>query len=602
MLFDRFEDEPQDAPPLRRPEKESLRKMLREAVANTGGVPTSPVAPAPSAQDDRRFKDKHSLDSAAVRSLPANHPALVENRTLFPSTVVNVDENFEERLLVSGKNNRKLGERIQKGKFKGYALYGLSLEERATCPADCGVRAFCYGNGMQLARRHRIADLDLFNAFLEDEIRTILADPIEGLMIRLHVLGDFPSTDYVAMWADLLDAHENLACYGYTHRRPKKQGGDDVGDAIAEMKIRFDTRFRIRWSGETPQADGAIVIDHVPTTKRIAEGLVCPAQTDATACCATCGICWEGHAKKDTVVFLKHGPKSLQALAGSASVTEQVAAAAENIRPIAAINVPQKRDAILSRAPVVRIVDPTSLKVEQKYQRDLSGKSMRLIRKIVTEWDWAKFKPPICAETEHGLFVIDGQHTAIAAASRPEIKEIPVMIVAAAEIERRAEAFVAHNRDRLVMTPAQVFYGEVAAGDKAARAILEIVTRAGATIPRLPVPRNYAKPGQITAIGEIRRLHSGAGADLLERVVRIATISKVAPISATVVSALRILLSEGVFSKVAGRADVDIAGALASMKNIEATSQHYAAETGQSRFRAAAALIANVATGDAGAQ
>ncbi|MDE2468290.1 MAG: hypothetical protein KGL35_05990, partial [Bradyrhizobium sp.] len=208
-----------------------------------------PVQPA-SSNDDRRFTDKPALDPAAVRSLPSNHPALIENRTLFPSTVVTVDENFPDRLLVSGKNNRKLGERILKGKFKGYALYGLSLEERATCPTDCGARGYCYGNGMQMVRRHRIAEPGLFYAFLDDEIRTILADPIEGLMVRLHVLGDFPSVEYVAMWSDLLAENERLAAYGYTHRREKKFGGDEIGDAIAALKHQYPDRFRIRWSGK----------------------------------------------------------------------------------------------------------------------------------------------------------------------------------------------------------------------------------------------------------------------------------------------------------------------------------------------------------------
>ena len=57
------------------------------------------------------------------------------NRTLFPTTVVTVTETVPGQLLVSGKNNRKLGGTVEKGRYKGYALYGLSLEERATCPA-----------------------------------------------------------------------------------------------------------------------------------------------------------------------------------------------------------------------------------------------------------------------------------------------------------------------------------------------------------------------------------------------------------------------------------------------------------------------------------
>lgn len=573
------------------PSKKKLNDMLAEAARNTGAVP---AAPQPRANEDRRFTDKASLDPGAVRSLPRNHPALVENRALFPSTVVDVTDTFQDRLLVSGKNNRKLGEAIQKGQFKGYALYGLSLEERATCPTDCDARAYCYGNGMQFARRHRITDMDVFYAFLQDEIRTILADPIGGLMVRLHVLGDFPSVEYVAMWSDLLSDYDRLACYGYTHRH-----GDDIGKAIDALKGAYPDRFRIRWSSATPMPDGATVIGRIPEGKRVAEGIVCPAQTDATACCATCGLCWEGYAKKSTIVFIKHGPKSLAAAIESAQpqvpvrpMPDATPVKLESVRPIEGLKIPQRREPVLSEAPEVRLVEPSTLKVEPAYQRDLSSKSMKLIRKIVTGWDWAKYKPPVCAETDGSLFIIDGQHTAIAAASHPAIEKIPVMVVAAGLIERRAEAFVSHNRDRLTMTPAQVFYGDVAAGNKEAKALLECVTIAGGSIPRLPVPKGYAKQGQITAVGELRKIFSVIGAKGTERLVRIAVLSRLAPVSATIIIGLRVVLTEEYFEHVAALPDAKIAAALGAIKNIEATSQHYAAESGQSRYRAAAALIA----------
>lgn len=525
----------------------------------------------------RRFTDKPELDPSAVRSLPRDHPALCENRTLFPSTVVDVDDNFDGRLLVSGRNNRKLGETVAKGKFKGYALYGLSLEERATCPSDCAARAFCYGNGMQMARRHRIRDLGLFEVFLEDEIRTILADHA-GLLVRLHVLGDFPSIEYAAMWADLLDEYERLACYGYT----AWDMPHPAAAAIGGMKQRFGERFRIRWSRGGP--DGTTIIDRAPEGARVKEGLVCPAQTDATACCASCGLCWEGAAKKDTIVFIKHGPKSLSAMADR--VTHAVA-----VRSVTSLQMPPKRAPIISESPSVKMVRPQELKIESAYQRDLSGKSLRLIRKIVAAWDWTKFKAPVCAETAEGLFVIDGQHTAIAAASHPDIKQIPVMIVAAEEIEQRAGAFVAHNRDRLTMTPAQIFYGEVAAGDNKAADLLDIIVKAGATVPRSAVTKLTAKAGHITAINDLRKVHAKHGRACTARLLKIAVASGVKPLTTTVIRALAMLLTEPRFAPVAQLPDADVSAALASFKNVESEAQVRASETEQSRFRSLALML-----------
>lgn len=532
----------------------------------------------------RRFTDKPDLDPQAVRSLSANHPAMTGNRTLFPTTVVDVDENFEERLLVSGRDNRKLGEKIIKGFFKGYALYSLSLEERATCPVDCSARAFCYGNGVQMARRHRITDEGLFFSFLEDEIREILAAEKTGLMVRLHVLGDFPNVSYVEGWRDLLARYKKLACYGYTHRK----AASPIGAAITETKELFPTRFRIRWSADKPGPDSAVIIDRVPYSSRVGEGLVCPAQTDATGCCASCGLCWENAMAKETIVFVKHGPRDLNLVAAATRDKGE----RRSIEPIALPTsiTPAKIEGWL---PVIRMAAPTDLKVEASYQRDLSGKSVKLIRKIVAEWSWAKFKPPICAETLDGLFVIDGQHTAIAAASHPEIKEIPVLVVPADQVEQRASAFVAHNRDRLTMTPAQIFYGEVIAGDATAKAILDIVTKAGCSIPRLPVSNQNAQPGQISALGEVQTIFKVHGAGILERVLRVG--AKACPLSKTLLRALRTVLTDEAHSYVANLPDRVISDGLASIEDFEYAAEVRAMGTDYSRFTAAAMMIADAA-------
>src|SRR5262249_36277513 len=121
-----------------------------------------------------------------------------------------------------------------------------------------------------------------------------------------------------------------------------------------------------------------------------------------------------------------------------------------------------------SKPPVFEWVDPCSLQVEASYQRNLSKNSITLIRRIASVFDWAHLKPPVCARDGNGgLFCIDGQHTAIAAVSRG-VERIPVMIVEAGDVKRRAKAFVSHNTDRLNITPLQMFASRLAAEDPAA--------------------------------------------------------------------------------------------------------------------------------------
>jgi hypothetical protein len=541
---------------------------------------------------ERRFTEKAALNPAAVTSLGEDHPAMRENRTLFPTTVVTVTDAEPDRLLVSGKNNRKIGATVEKGRFKGYSIYCLTLEERATCPVECEARAYCYGNAMQLARRHRIGDADVFFDRLGFEIAGLL-DEHDGLLIRLHVLGDFPSTDYVAFWKDVLDEHPNVACFGYTHRSPTSWGGDEIGDAIQAVKDAHPDRFRIRWSSPVARKDGAVVVDHVQEGPRLGDGsIVCPSQRDATACCATCALCWEAD---HSIAFIKHGPKSGEVEAAKAM--ERMAPEAEKepdqasdhrvIRPIPIAGL--SPSAIRVQRPRFVDVDPRKdLIVETKYQRDLSAKSLKLIRRIVERFDWSKFKPPVCVEHGDGFFVIDGQHTAIGAASHPDIKTIPVMVVDAGSVEARAASFVAHNRDRVAMSSLQVFHGEVAAGSHEASEILRLVDEAGGRVPRNPVGRRDARVGDVVSIAELEHIYGGHGGEKLKEIIRIAVEGRCRPISTTVLRAIRMLVTEPQYEDV--RRD-DLVTALMARPDIEQAAIRFGMETNQGRHAAAAVIL-----------
>jgi two-component system cell cycle response regulator CtrA len=94
-------------------------------------------------------------------------------------------------------------------------------------------------------------------------------------------------------------------------------------------------------------------------------------------------------------------------------------------RAIAALDFPDlPRADVPDWMPETRLVDPVSLVVDEKYQRGLSDRSIRLIRKIVSEWSWLAFKPPIVVEVGERLHVIDGQHTAIGAVTHGGIDDL----------------------------------------------------------------------------------------------------------------------------------------------------------------------------------
>jgi hypothetical protein len=191
--------------------------------------------------------------------------------------------------------------------------------------------------------------------------------------------------------------------------------------------------------------------------------------------------------------------------------------------------------------PEFEWVDPNDLYVEEKYQRHLADRSVTLIRKIYKDFQWNRFKPPVCSwGPDKKLFVIDGQHTAIAAASHPKIKKIPVMIVDANTIKDRAGAFMGHNRDRLAITPAQMFYSAVAAEDQLALIVKKALDDTGCVMMKYQPP--IWVEGQTMAAGTLIKLAERKGPAGITRVLKILMDAKRAPVVSTEIAALGDLL------------------------------------------------------------
>lgn len=189
-------------------------------------------------------------------------------------------------------------------------------------------------------------------------------------------------------------------------------------------------------------------------------------------------------------------------------------------------------------------VDPESLYVDETYQRGLSERSLRLIRKIVTQFDWKKFKPPVVTEINKGLHIIDGQHTAIAAATHPAIDKIPVMVVVADSIELQAQAFLGQNVNRLKVSPLQLFVAECAAGDPDALTVKQVCERAHVRILKSAPGAGAFKPGDTMAVEAIKSLVKQKGAMYARSVIEVMAKAGCAPISAAQIRAVDMLLRD----------------------------------------------------------
>jgi hypothetical protein len=239
----------------------------------------------------QRRKTRISDSNGPRIVLEPHDPRYRAGTTVFPTTVKPVSQ--VDRLLKSGHNSYKIGERLTKGRWKGMPIFTLTLEERATCPRTCREWATCYGNNMPFP--HRIHDDGTLTRRLWGELAALSAANPFGFVVRLHVLGDFYSVDYVRFWREALADFPPLRIFGFTARQP----ADPIGYAVLELMRDEGDRFCMRVSGGGYETHCAEVVSR-PEDRT---GIACPAETDPNRCCATCALCMQTDR---TISFVRH--------------------------------------------------------------------------------------------------------------------------------------------------------------------------------------------------------------------------------------------------------------------------------------------------------
>ena len=203
-----------------------------------------------------------------------------------------VKDPTTKTILKKGSSNKKLGFKVTAKKWTGKRLYSLTLVERETCPTTCHHWNDCYGNNMPFAHRFSIGGLE---QKLETEIAALIEKHPLGIVVRLHVLGDFYSEGYVRFWEQMLFDYPTLCIFGYTARKE-----DNIANAIWLLNNRFNERCVIRHSGNKEAGDNW---SYAAEESFEGASFDCPEQTGKLKDCASCGLCW---TTKKTVRFQTH--------------------------------------------------------------------------------------------------------------------------------------------------------------------------------------------------------------------------------------------------------------------------------------------------------
>lgn len=221
-----------------------------------------------------------------------SNQAAIEGRTKYSKSVKSPESGF---MLKPGSNNKKLGFSITSKVWNGKKLYSLTLEERKTCPKSCHHWDDCYGNNMPFAVRYAHgSDLE---AKLESEIEFLIKKHPKGIVIRLHVLGDFYSPEYVEFWSKMLSQYPTLSIFGYSARYY-----DLIGAHIERMNSVYPDRCVIRFSINKEYLP-FVGFKYAANEGFNGRSFICPEQTNKVKSCADCGLCW---TTNNTVKFLSH--------------------------------------------------------------------------------------------------------------------------------------------------------------------------------------------------------------------------------------------------------------------------------------------------------
>lgn len=208
---------------------------------------------------------------------------------------------------------------------------------RGTCPgATVECQEICYAR-RPVAELGPVASMWLMNSMRSD----VPPIPEDATLLRLHVSGDFDSSEYIMNWVKRLSARPDVKCWAYTRSwrvpallpyleelrtLPNVQLLASLDPSCSEMppvgwrrswiwrerptdKGPAETRLRyLRADGETLTYHSGSGSTKYNGYNQIAEGgtpsLVCPEETGKAKNCEECRYCFDG--QRNDVTFLEH--------------------------------------------------------------------------------------------------------------------------------------------------------------------------------------------------------------------------------------------------------------------------------------------------------
>lgn len=163
----------------------------------------------------------------------------------------------------------------------------------------------------------------------------------------------------------------------------------------------------------------------------------------------------------------------------------------------------------------LEILPISKLFIDDTYQRAVSSRSVRVIRRICREFDWAMFLPVIVTRDDDHYCIVDGQHRTTAAATIG-ITEVPCYVLSCTPAEAAA-AFAAINGNVTPVQPLDLWFAELAAGERSCVALQRVLDAASVKVTR---KKEGFLVGETRSINVLRRAYDFYGAAILTTILQ----------------------------------------------------------------------------------
>lgn len=234
--------------------------------------------------------------------------------------------------------------------------------------------------------------------------------------------------------------------------------------------------------------------------------------------------------------------------------------------------------------PVLDWLDKNLIDVDPLYQRPLDEAR---VNKILSGFTWSSFGAVVVVPQEDGRYhVSDGQHRLAAAKLHPKVAHVPAVVVKVEDVPAEAAVFVQINKARKNVSPLELFFAQLAAGDADAVTVLQVCERAGVRIPKHP---GSFKPSDCIAVNALHALVGQVGAMRAREYLQVLVAAGFAPIKAEHVKALLHLMTDPEFAEHVQLEDVAVAVRTVGSTG-DAEAKRFAATHGTSVWKGLASV------------